>query len=211
VCRQETTEELQSLPWAETKQPLELLASSQQVRELAGVRAGRCLRGRAKEGRVVRQLSELPGPSAYGTVVLGCFALKNYQRTRPSRPPRRGRAPSRWFAKQNSFGCEGEGDLSKAACGWSSALGVGKAEPLQERLPRDVQACVCQHAGSAALACVRVPAKRVVTTARGLRSRVLPRRAGRALLVPAAWLPHPHRHGHEVASQRSVLSGLGSG
>lgn len=62
-------------------------------------------------GRVMRQLSELVGPSAYGAVVLGCFVLKNYQRTHPSGPPRccrRGGTPSRWFSNKTASPAEGK-------------------------------------------------------------------------------------------------------
>lgn len=66
------------------------------------------------------QRSVLAGPLAYGGVVLGCLVLKNYQRSRPSGPPQRCRAQSRWFAPKQ-LQMRKEGDLSKGTRGWSAA------------------------------------------------------------------------------------------
>lgn len=139
---------LATLPSAETKRPLEMLASSRQVRERAGVRAARCLHCTllawpSQGGRVVQQLSELAGPSAYGAVVLGCFVLKNYQRTRPSGPPcrcRRSGAPSRWFANKTASAEKG-----KETCPKWRVAGAQSPAPRAQSSCRSVFLVMCRR------------------------------------------------------------------
>lgn len=152
---------LATLPSAEPRWALERLASSRQVREHTGLWAGPSQGGREGGRRVVWQLSGPAGPSAYGAVVLGCFVLKNFQRARPSGPPRccrRGGAPSRWFANKTASAREG-----KETCPKWLELGPGTASgALAAAFPRDVQVCGCGQAGSAALGGVGVPANLLV-------------------------------------------------
>lgn len=97
VCRLDTAQELQS-PSAETKELLEMFASSRQVRDRAGVRAGP-----SQGGRVLRQLSELAGPSAYGAVVLGCFVFKELSKNLSIWAPSARRGAKQMVCKQNQL------------------------------------------------------------------------------------------------------------
>lgn len=118
----------------------------------------------------------------------------------PSPLPAR-RDAEQMVRKQNSFACGRQEDLSKAACGWSSAPGATSAELLQEHLPCDVQASVCSS-------CLRLcPCD--CTARASVANPAL--RAGCVPLIPA--VPHslvPPR-ACEIALQTWVPSSLGSG
>lgn len=131
----------------------------------AGERAhwglGRAKPSREGGGKVVRQLSGPAGPSAYGAVVLGCFVLKNFQRARPSGPPRccrRGGALSRWFANKTASAQEGKETCPK----WQELSPSTARGALAAAFPRDGQVCGCGQAGSAAFGGAGAPANHLV-------------------------------------------------
>lgn len=122
---------------------------------------GRAQPRREGGGRVVPQLSGLAGPSAYGAVVLGCSVLKDFQRARPSGPPRccgHGGAPSRWFANKTASAQEG-----KETCPKRLELSPSiTSRALAAAFPQDRQVCGRGQAGSVALGDVGTPANHLV-------------------------------------------------
>lgn len=162
---------------------------SQQVRS-AAVRVGCCPRPRQGR-RVVEQLGELAGSSAYGSVVLGCLVLKNYQRSRPSGPPRRCLAC--WGAEQmvcnkTASEEEGEGALSKVPRAVAVAGALPPPSPWCHQQRARAGTSALWPAGWAAAQCLFpcacAPVKRLTSTSLGFWSQIQPQGSGCALPVP---------------------------